>query len=564
MKLKKLLLTSLSLFGLSIAQAQIIDIQFINNCPDPAVPDVDLYINGQLTFDNIHFREASQFTSVSILGTTHNIALAPATSTSINDTFFSINTTLIPTSKYLIVSNGMKNNVGFTPYKKFSLDIYSNAKNHAQNPSNIDVLFFHGCTDGTILDARLGIKTFADDVNYGQFSNGYTAFPAVDGKVRLTNTTGKVNLYNFSLAFNSLGLTSKAITVVSSGFINPAANNNGPAFGLYFATEAGGPLQPLPPTTAEAIARLQLIQNSADSAADFLDVYVGNDLFVDNLPFRNSTAFLDVIASIPSSVGIAPKNSTSVADVLHTAAIAFDSGANYVGVINGIISPSGYTPSPGINTILYKGGKEAASTPSNTDMLLVHGSTDAPSISITEGSNTIVTGLSYGNYNSAGYTSMATSNVIFDVKNSTNSSMLQQCTAPLMSGGLQGQATVIVASGFVTPSNNKNGPDFKLYATAPGGGPMILLPPLTGIENIDVNKRFAVVPNPAKNEIEISTREDLSKYTMTIFDISGRQLAIKDMLTGKKLDITALQPGTYFVNLQREGQAAANIKFVKE
>ncbi|MBN2682532.1 MAG: DUF4397 domain-containing protein, partial [Bacteroidales bacterium] len=53
-------------------------------------------------------------------------------------------------------------------------------------------------------------------------------------------------------------------------------------------------------------ARLQVIHNSADNAAQMVDVYANGALLLDDFAFRTATPFIDVPAGINLQVAIAP------------------------------------------------------------------------------------------------------------------------------------------------------------------------------------------------------------------------------------------------------------------
>ncbi len=59
-------------------------------------------------------------------------------------------------------------------------------------------------------------------------------------------------------------------------------------------------------------------------------------------------------------------------------------GETYVVVADGIVSPTGYNPAPAFNLEVYAGAQETSANPSNTDVLIHHGSTDAPTVDIFE------------------------------------------------------------------------------------------------------------------------------------------------------------------------------------
>src|SRR6056297_3498057 len=119
-------------------------------------------------------------------------------------------------------------------------------------------------------------------------------------------------------------------------------------------------------------ARVQIIHNSADAAADSVDVYLHGSQILDNFAFRNATSFLDVPAEVAVDVGIAPKNSTSVDDTIYNATVTFTENETYVVVANGIISSSGYAPAPDFDLYISPMGREIAGTMGETDVLVFH------------------------------------------------------------------------------------------------------------------------------------------------------------------------------------------------
>ena len=58
-------------------------------------------------------------------------------------------------------------------------------------------------------------------------------------------------------------------------------------------------------------ARVQIIHNSADMAAQSVDVYLNNELLLDNFSFRTSTPFVDIPANEDITISIAPSTSMS-------------------------------------------------------------------------------------------------------------------------------------------------------------------------------------------------------------------------------------------------------------
>ena len=63
-------------------------------------------------------------------------------------------------------------------------------------------------------------------------------------------------------------------------------------------------------------ARIQIIHNAADPAAQEVDIYINGDLALDNFAFRAATPFIDLPAETPLNIGVATGNSSSASDTL--------------------------------------------------------------------------------------------------------------------------------------------------------------------------------------------------------------------------------------------------------
>jgi hypothetical protein len=134
---------------------------------------------------------------------------------------------------------------------------------------------------------------------------------------------------------------------------------------------------------AQATTKVQIIHNCADLAADSVDIYVGTAKSADDFAFRTSTSYLDVPAGTNLTIGIAPKTGSSVMDTIFSIVASLDAAKKYIVIANGIVSPSGYIP--GNATVpfrlsLFDGARLRAATAGTTDVLVMHGSTDAPTV----------------------------------------------------------------------------------------------------------------------------------------------------------------------------------------
>jgi hypothetical protein len=224
-------------------------------------------------------------------------------------------------------------------------------------------------------------------------------------------------------------------------------------------------------------ARVQVIHNSADLAANTVDVYLNDVLLIDNFEFRTSSPFIDAPANEEIKISIAGSNSTSsgqaIADFYYTLA----ANETYVLIAEGIVSTSGYSPATAFSIEVYAMGQETANNSANTDLLIHHGATDAPTVDVVEvgvGAGTIVDNASYGDFTA--YLELPTNDYTLDITDETGQVTVASYSAPLQTLGLNGAAAVVVASGFLNPSNNSNGPAFGLYVALPSGGELVGLP----------------------------------------------------------------------------------------
>jgi hypothetical protein len=290
-------------------------------------------------------------------------------------------------------------------------------------------------------------------------------------------------------------------------------------------------------------ARLQVIHNSADAAAAQVDVYVNREMFIDNFAFRTATPYVDVPAGVELTIAIAPSNSTSYEDAIAEFTYTLDQNKTYVIVANGIVSANGYTPSPEFNLYVNL-GKETASSSQNTDVLVFHGSTDAPVVDVVvPGTGAIVDNLAYGSF--AGYLELQTTDYTLNVTDETGNNVVASYLAPLSTLELGGEALVVLASGFLNPSNNSNGAEFGLFVALAEGGDLIALPlASTGIASVKKNE-LKVYPNPAGNLITVINTDFNSE--VILMDVMGKVVKRVQNIGDQNLqmDLSDLSPGAY-------------------
>lgn len=559
MRSKQLLLSFLlSFLAIGTTQAQIARVQVINNSGDAMLNALDVYIDGQLMFDDITFRSSSMFFDVNVsIGTPMNIGVALNTSFSVADTFYNTTELMQQNSHYVIVLNGIESPTGYSPATPFEAHIYNMGRESAANPSNTDLLFMHGVTDLGTIDIRGNLNVYANDITYGNFSS-YNPIPTSDMKFRTTNTTGNVLNNTYEALLSSLSLNNVAGVVCMSGFAAPSNNSNGPSMGMWLATANGGPMIELLPTSPQALARVQFIHNSADTTVDTVDVYYMGEKVLEDFPYLTATPYMDVYGNVPAIVGIAPSNSSSINDTFYSTTITFDSAKTYSVIAHGIESDTNYKPLVPFMLSAYNNAKEVASSGTVTEILAMHGSTDAPTVDIIEGSNTLFNNINYSFF-SNGYSSLNTQNYIFDLTDA-GGQPIESYQANLASWNMQGKTGTLVTAGFIEPDSNSQGPAIGLYMAMSEGGPLVQLPIAVSVKQINKTVQQIILwPNPTNTELHIG---DIQSGSVSVYDITGKQV-LYTTVNNNTINVGQLPVGTYILQVF-DGKQMHYGKFVKQ
>jgi hypothetical protein len=225
-------------------------------------------------------------------------------------------------------------------------------------------------------------------------------------------------------------------------------------------------------------ARVQVVHNSPDPAAEVVDVYLNGDLLLDDFAFRTATPFIDAPANTPITLDIAPGTSADVSESLFTVSPTLAADETYIVVASGVLDPTLFDDS--VNAIafsleVFEGAREAAAVAGNTDLLVQHGSPDAPTVDVVnqDGGGVLVDDISYPEFQ--GYLELPTADYLIDITSADNTTKVAGYQAFLAELGLADAAVTVFASGFLDPSANQDGPAFGLWVSLATGGPLVEL-----------------------------------------------------------------------------------------
>jgi len=216
-------------------------VQVIHNSADVLAGSVDVYINGALAIPDFAFRTATPFIDLPA-GVTLNIGVAPGNSTTVNDTLANFPVILSADEKYVVIANGLLTG-GYLPNPDgrntdFTLFVKTMARETAVG-SDVDLFVLHGSTDAPTVDVKAreaGDLVLVNDAAYSDITP-YFSVPAGNYTLDLYLSDGTTLVASFIAPLAGLGGGSAA--VFASGFLNPAGNQNGAAFGLFAALANG-------------------------------------------------------------------------------------------------------------------------------------------------------------------------------------------------------------------------------------------------------------------------------------------------------------------------------------
>ena len=548
--LRPLLLAALAV-GLALPAVAQVQLQVIHNAADPAAAEVDVYVNGALTLDDFAFRTATPFLDLPA-DTDLAVAIAPGSSSSADDAVFT-QTYNLPEGAYQLIASGVlspgdfANNPDGAP---IGFRLIAGLGAHTASPvlGQVDLRIVHGATDAPSVDVVTRGTHLANDVSYGDVSP-YLQF-APDRYVIEVQTAGGAPVAEYVADLS--GASGRSLIVLASGFLDPSANQDGPAFGLL-AVFADGTAAVLP----AAPARLQVIHNAADPAAAEVDVYVNGDLLLDDFAFRTATPFIDVPSNTDLEVAVAPGTSTGAGDAVFTETFNLPGGSTTQLVANGVLAPDAFADNPdGIATAftLLVGADAREDGDGDVAVRVVHGATDAPTVDVRSGGAVLVDDASYRDV--TGYLSVPPDDYVLDVT-LADGTPVASFLAPLSVPA--DTAVTVLASGFLAPDANQGGEAFGLLAIFPDGT-AALLPVAVDADDAPAAEALSLgapAPNPLRGRGTVSFSLDApGAARLALYDALGREVAVlaDDTFSADahqaRLDTRALASGVYVLRLQ--------------
>lgn len=222
-----------------MAGSQTSRVQLVHAAADPALTQVDVYVNGVKAADNLAFRKATGFVPV-VANSPVVVGFAPAASNAYKDTLLTIALDpLRPSRSYTIIASGVADTAKFAKnptglYTGVRLTVVDGALE--QSPSSkTAVRAGHFVTDAPVVSIKSTGNTYASNAKYADVNPAYIEVEPANDTLWLTDADGnKIKGYVFDLRGSN-----RATLALATGFLDPAANNSGAALKLILVDANG-------------------------------------------------------------------------------------------------------------------------------------------------------------------------------------------------------------------------------------------------------------------------------------------------------------------------------------
>lgn len=515
--------------------------QVIHNVSLAAAATVDVWVNGAKALEGVGYQDASAFIDFPA-GIDNVVELKANPSVAGDAALYTQNITTEARESYYVIANGDGTS------QPIALAANTGAREAATSGSgNVDFQVFHGSATAPAVDVYVNEVggNIAEDLAFGAFS-AYAEVAAGDYNVEVRNDASTYTVQSYGAPLSTLSLDDQAFIVVASGYLGTADADS--AFTLL-AVLADGSVVPLPTTAARA----QIVHNSA--VAGPVDIWVnGVKTALVGVDYRQASAFIDFPAGIGQTVAVTATGATDTVGAPINVTLNTDFDDTYYVVASG---GDGGKP---LELHLTGGAREAALEGTNTDVMVYHGSTNAPTVDVWEVGvvgGEIVNDLEYAEFD--GYLELGTDDYILEVRDDAGSEpALFSYGAPLETLSLDGASVLVIASGTVGGSDPS---DFGLLAVLADGSVVPLPEETVGFEETAV-EGLQSWPNPVNDRLSV-TFDGFEALDYQVFSADGRVVLSGLINNNQQIDLSELAGGTYVVTLSNNSVSSA-INVVKK
>ncbi len=119
-------------------------------------------------------------------------------------------------------------------------------------------------------------------------------------------------------------------------------------------------------------AFVQVVHNAADPQLSSVDVYLDNNLILDNFTFRTATPYVELPGGAEFQLDIKAANSTPSDPALWSGNYTLEQGVTYQLIAEGMLEEQGFDPFIPFDLAVFSDARQSALVTGNTDILIHH------------------------------------------------------------------------------------------------------------------------------------------------------------------------------------------------
>jgi hypothetical protein len=203
------------------------DVQIIHASSDTMLHSVDIWVNDSLLFPNFQFESASVFTPIQC---NEEVILRIMQVGNASSVLFTDTLMLAPNQQYRLILWGIFDSQHYNPSPELSWFIDENFNASSVESGNADIRFFHTAADiGDIQvnEASIPVVPFYNVVGVGEMSYTQSLAANENYGIELINASSQFLYETYALPALEQGWENRSVTLISTGFRQPANNSNG-------------------------------------------------------------------------------------------------------------------------------------------------------------------------------------------------------------------------------------------------------------------------------------------------------------------------------------------------
>ncbi|OZC03873.1 CHRD domain-containing protein [Rubricoccus marinus] len=304
-------------------------------------------------------------------------------------------------------------------------------------------------------------------------------------------------------------------------------------------------------------ALVQIVHNSPDQSLGTVDVYLDDELLVDDLAFQGATPFVLLRAGASAKLDVAPGASASSADSFLGTDVTLNGSRSYYAVVVGIGGDNG-TPDDDPMIVLYDNARPFSTTPGTVDVGFLHGALETGAVDVRTGVTQqaiLFNAVPYGTFADETYQPTVPAIVDIDVTSAEPNVVLAQFKPDL--SGLSGQSALLIATGSAAPGAAV---PVGILVVQPDGTTALSAPVDVASEETPDGTMVLTVANPLRSDAQVRFETPASgDVSLVLYDALGRRVAVLaegDLAAGAHtatLRASSLAPGVYVLRLAASG-----------